>query len=64
LDGKPIQPLTIVHRDTYVDYSHGIRLIRRTITVDGKPMDIRHFLHAADSWELLSDEGPLLRPGY
>ena len=28
LDGKPIQPLTNVHKDTYVDYSHGVRLIR------------------------------------
>ena len=30
-DGKPIQALTIVHRDTYVDYSHGVRLMRRTV---------------------------------
>ena len=50
---KPIQPLTIVHRDTYVDYSHGVRLIRRTVMVDGKPRDIRHALHAADVCGLL-----------
>src|SRR5204862_405661 len=29
LDGLPIQPLTIVHVNWYVDYSHGIRLIKR-----------------------------------
>ncbi len=28
LDGKPIQPLTIVHTERYVDYSHGIRLMK------------------------------------
>ena len=63
-DGTAIQPLSIVHRDTYVDYSHGIRLIRRTVLVDGKPRDIRHALHAADVSGLLSDEGPLDWPSY
>jgi hypothetical protein len=64
LDGTPIQPLSIVHRDTYVDYSHGVRLVRRTVIVDGKPRDIRQVLHAADLAELLSDEGPLDWPSY
>lgn len=63
-DGKPIQPLTIVHRDTYVDYSHGVRLMRRTVTVDGTPRDVRHVLYAAESHGLLSDEGPVTRPAY
>jgi hypothetical protein len=63
-DGSPIQPLTIVHRDTYVDYSHGVRLVRRMVMVDGKPRDIRHALHAADVCGLLSDEGPLEWPSY
>ncbi|OWK41592.1 hypothetical protein FRUB_03670 [Fimbriiglobus ruber] len=63
-DGKAIQPLTIVHRDTYVDYSHGVRLMSRTVTVDGKPRDVRHVLYAADLCSLLSDEGPILRPAY
>lgn len=64
LDGSPIQPLTIVHYNGYVDYSHGIRLVRRSVTVDGKPRDIRHVLHSAELCPLLSDEGPLLRPSY
>jgi hypothetical protein len=63
-DGGPIQPLTIVHRDTYVDYSHGVRLIRREVMVDGRPRDVRHVLHAADLCALLSDEGPLRFPAY
>jgi len=64
LVGTPIQPLTIVHRDTYVDYSHGVRLMKRTVIVDGKPRDVRHVLHAADACGLLSDEGPVSWPGY
>lgn len=63
-DGKPIQPLTIVHRDTYVDYSHGVRLVKRLVAIDGKPRDVRHALYAADACDLLGDEGPLTRPAY
>jgi hypothetical protein len=63
-DGTPIQPLTIVHHDRYVDYSHGVRLMRRAVVVDGKVRDVRHVLHAADLCPLLSDEGPLARPSY
>ena len=63
-DGKPIQPLSTVHRDTYVDYSHGVRLVRRTVLVDGKARDIRHALHAAEVTDLLSDEGPVDWPTY
>src|SRR5262245_35334571 len=63
-DGSPIQPLTIVHRATYVDYSHGIRLMKRTVTVDGRPRDVRHVLHFPDLCDLLSDEGPIEFPSY
>ena len=64
LDGKPIQPLTIVHANWYVDYSHGVRLMKRTVMVDGKPRDVRHVLYATDLCGLLSDEGPITRPAY
>jgi hypothetical protein len=64
LDGTPIQPLTIVHVNWYVDYSHGIRLMKRAVTVDGKPQDVRPVLHAADLCGLLSDEGPINFPAY
>jgi hypothetical protein len=63
-DGTPIQPLTIVHVNWYVDYSHGVRLMRRAVTVDGRPRDVRHVLHMADLCGLLSDEGPLTHPSY
>jgi hypothetical protein len=63
-DGNPIQPLTIVHRDTYVDYSHGIRLMKRTVLLDGKPRDIRDILRSPELCSLLSDEGAFHVPGY
>ncbi len=64
LDGKPIQPLTIVHVNWYVDYSHGIRLIKRAVVVDGVQRDIRAVLYSADLCPMLSDEGPLTQPTY
>jgi len=64
LDGVPIQPLTIVHVDRYVDYSHGVRLMKRSVVVDGKPMDVRQVLRSPTLHSLLSDEGPVLRPTY
>jgi hypothetical protein len=57
--GSPIQPLTIVHRDSYVDYSHGIRLVRQQVTVDGKPMRLEELLRDPVLSVLVSDEGPL-----
>jgi hypothetical protein len=63
-DGTPIQPLSTVHRDTYVDYSHAIRLLRRTVTVDGKPRDLCDALRDPALAPLFSDEGPIARPVY
>jgi hypothetical protein len=39
LDGKPIQPVYTGHTDSYVDYSHGIRLVYQKILIDGKSMN-------------------------
>jgi hypothetical protein len=64
LDGKPIQPLTIVHVNWYVDYSHGARLMKRAMLVNGRPRDVRHVLYDPDLSGLLSDEGPIARPTY
>jgi hypothetical protein len=62
LDGKPIQPLTTVHKGSYVDYSHGIRLISRIVKVDGKEMLIEDVLKDPKLHVLLSDEGPVTEP--
>ncbi|HVJ84005.1 MAG TPA: hypothetical protein VM452_00095 [Caulifigura sp.] len=58
-DGQPIQPLTTVHVNWYVDYSHGIRLVKRAMTVDGKPRDLKFLLHDRTLNPLVSDEGPI-----
>jgi len=64
IDGTPIQPLNVSHVNWYVDYSHGIRLIKRAVVVDGKPRDVRHVLHDPNLCYLLSDEGPIQFPSY
>jgi len=58
-DGRPIQPLTTVHKDRYVDYSHGIRLVRRAMKVDGRDADLADVLQDPVLFALVSDEGPL-----
>jgi hypothetical protein len=63
-DGKAIQPLTIVHVESYVDYSHGVRLMKRSVTVDNKPWDVRQILFSTNMCGLLSDEGPITRFTY
>lgn len=40
LDGSAIQPLSTVHGASYADYSHGVRLMSRTVLVDGQPRDL------------------------
>lgn len=56
LNGKVIQPLYAGHVNWYVDYSHGIRLIKRTVKVDGKKMDYQAVLNNPLLRGLLTDE--------
>lgn len=56
-DAKPIQPLTIVHGEGYVDYSHGVRLVRDRVIVDGEEMSLDALLRDPKLCELVSDEG-------
>ena len=58
LDGKPIQPLYTRHVNWYTDYSHGIRLVYRTIKINGREMDYSSVLTHPIYHRLLSDEGP------
>ncbi len=55
-DGVPIQPLYTGHVNWYVDYSHGTRLIYRTIYVNKKPMDYTDVLKNTTLRRLLCDE--------
>ena len=64
LSGVPIQPLYLGHGATYVDYSHGIRLVRNCIVVNGVEMTIAEVLAHPTLNVLLSDEGVITNPRY
>ena len=64
LNGQPIQPLTNVHVDWYVDYSHGVRLVRDEIVVDGQPRKIVDLLRDKEGAAIVSDEGSIDPPRY
>lgn len=55
-DGKPIQPIYIGHVDWYVDYSHGIRLVKDTIYVEGEPMHYIDVMKHPTYSKLICDE--------
>ncbi len=63
-DGKPIQPLYTGHGASWVDYSHGIRLVSRRILVNGKAKTIDEVLADPALAILLSNEGVMLRTRY
>lgn len=58
-NGTPIQPLYVGHVNWYVDYSHGARLVRRIMRVDGGPMPFEQIATHPLLHVLVSDEGPL-----
>ncbi|MEP6509303.1 MAG: hypothetical protein ABJC63_13845, partial [Gemmatimonadales bacterium] len=62
--GAPIQPLYTGHVDWYVDYSHGIRPVRRAMLVDGRPMSFEQVLADPQLRDLLSDEGEITASRY
>jgi hypothetical protein len=64
LNGSPIQPLYSGHAETYADYSHGIRLVLDSITVNGEPALIRDLLQHHERHVLISDEGVIPLPFY
>ena len=58
-DGRPIQRVYCGHVDWYVDYSHGLRLLYRQMSVDGQDMDIGAVLKDPVLHRLVSIEGML-----
>jgi pimeloyl-ACP methyl ester carboxylesterase len=64
LDGAPIQPLTIVHWNRYVDYSHGARLVRDLVELEGQRTRITDLLADPARCGLVSDEGVMNPPRY
>ncbi len=64
LNGKPIQPLYTGHVNIYVDYSHGVRLVRRTMRVAEETTTVDAVLADPNLAALLSDEGVIADPRY
>jgi hypothetical protein len=63
-NGDPIQPLYLGHTAAWVDYSHGVRLVQRSLQVNGKPSSVAAVLADANLAGLLSDEGPFVCSRY
>lgn len=59
LDGRPIQPLSTVHGVRYADYSHGIRLVSKTVWLNGESRSVYEVLETSPIAEVLSCEGPI-----
>jgi Immunoglobulin domain/Immunoglobulin I-set domain len=64
-DGTPIQGEVNVHAESYMDYSHGIRMVQMSVTLDGAANTVTNILTDPTLWPLLSDEGgPIPKPYY
>jgi hypothetical protein len=65
LNGTPIQSLTNIHINSYVDYSHGIRLMNAELLVDSVTMNVKQMLADAVWYKVLSNEtGAMTQPSY
>lgn len=63
-DGTPIQNVYVGHIDWYVDYSHGVRLVRRDIWVDDVKMDYLDVFADKRLAPILSNELPATFTAY
>lgn len=61
-NGKPIQPLSTIHENTYADYSHGVRLVGGTMIVDGVERPVADVLRDPALAGLISKEGVIRDP--
>lgn len=63
-NGSAIQPLSLVHRSDYADYSHGVRLVYPLARLNGKQQSLRDLLRDSVLCGLVSDEGVLRHERY
>ena len=64
-NGTYIQPMTNVHDDIYMDYSHGSRFVQNNCWLnDTTPTTIQCILESATLNPILSDEGVITEPWY
>lgn len=62
--GKPIQPLSLVHQNAYVDYSHGVRFVHKSALIDGRPFNLEKVLRDSVLSPLVSGEGVIDQTAY
>lgn len=63
-DRQPQQVYSNEHGDSYVDYSHGVRLLSPLMTVEGKDIETEKVFTDADLSGFVSSEGPVRQPRY
>lgn len=64
-NGEAIQSLSTVHKKSYSDYSHGVRLVMSTMVVGRKQeWPYEDVLRHPSLWLLVSEEGPIEQPWY
>ncbi len=65
LNGTAIQPLTNIHSGSYVDYSHGVRLMNAELLVDSVTMNAKQMLTDPKWYKVLSNEtGAMTQASY
>jgi hypothetical protein len=63
--GTYIQPMTDIHADVYMDYSHGLRFVQNNCWLnDTTPTTIQCIVESATLSPILSDEGTINLPWY
>ena len=55
-NGKPIQQISGAHKINYVDYSHGVRLVKQEMKIDGMPAKVSDILRDPIKYTLISNE--------
>ena len=63
-ENNPIQPVYNGHNAEYADYSHGVRLISKTVYINGDSNQIEDILKDPNLSSLLSNEGVISKPYY
>jgi hypothetical protein len=63
-NGVAIQPLYLGHTAAWVDYSHGLRLISKTMRVNGEKKSVAEVLADPKLCGLISDEGVVTNGAY
>jgi hypothetical protein len=59
-NGKPIQPLSLVHGEEYADYSHGVRLVSRIAFINRRPVALDKVMQDPDIAPIVTgSEGPM-----